>query len=93
MKRRDFLATAGAGFGAVATSAHSAPLDFVEPLGPDAIARMTPAIRAQFGGGFVVTEARRKAGETICIIEHKGNRLRIAAQGDAPWQIRGATDM
>ena len=93
MKRRTFIASAGAGIGAayglgpIAASAQPATL-----LADD-LNRITHTIHAHFGGGFQVNSARYGAGKTICVIENRGNIMQVASQRDGTWVVERATDM
>lgn len=92
MKRRDFIASVGTSVGAVSAAVPVSAFGPTDFQGAE-LQSVTRAIHAHFGDGFTVCSAHRTGGETTCLIENRGNRLRVSSRDDADWIVRRASEM
>lgn len=72
-----------------AASARTLP---VEITGDD-LTTLTRDIHAQFGSGFKVCEAQQMDRHTTCLIENRGNVLRVISDNRVDWTVRRASAM
>ncbi len=95
MKRRHFLALLSAGGTAIS---HVTPA-FSAPAAPDrhrmqqVTQKMTRSIHAHFGSGFELRSTHVAQGRTVCVIENRGNRLRVSSRDATTWFVESATPM
>lgn len=93
MKRRNFLASAGALAGLMAAAQTTAAAQMPANQNTPQAARIETAIKGSFGAGFALVTAKRSNGRVIATIEHHQNYLEVTSIDLVDWDILRATEM